>query len=231
MRKQRDSFINAHNYQFSIDSILPKLAADKAGMKKNDKVMSINNQPVESFGHFREIISENAGKSIRIVVERDSNRDTLNLTVDSIGFIGIVASLPPYQFNNYSFLSAIKYGTSDAIELLAANTKGLGKIFQGKEKVTESVQGPIGIAKIYGGVWDWRKFWSITGMISMILAFMNILPIPALDGGHVIFLIIEAVTRKKFSDKFMERVQMVGMVILIALMIFVFGNDIFKLFK
>lgn len=230
-RKKLDAFINAHNYHFLVDSVLPKMPAAEAGMKKGDKVMSISSQPIESFGHFKELLSENAGKSTQIVVSRNNSRDTLNISIDSLGMIGIAQSSMPYKPVDYTILSAIKFGASDAIDLLIANTKGLGKIFQGKEKVTESVQGPIGIAKIYGGVWDWRKFWSITGMISMILAFMNILPIPALDGGHVIFLIVEAVTRKKFSDKFMERVQMVGMVILIALMVFVFGNDIFRLFK
>ena len=90
------------------------------------------------------------------------------------------------------------------------------------------MQGPIGIATIYGGIWDWRRFWLITGLLSMVLAFMNILPIPALDGGHMIFLSIESITRKKFSDKFMERAQIMGMVILLALMAYTIGNDIWK---
>ena len=101
-------------------------------------------------------------------------------------------------------------------------------IFTGKEKASDSLQGPIGIATIYGGVWDWYRFWTITGLLSMVLAFMNILPIPALDGGHVVFLVIEAVTRRKFSDKFMERAQVTGMVILLSLMVFTIGNDIWK---
>lgn len=231
VKKQRQSFISAENYQFSVDSVVKGFPADKAGLTTADKIIAFNNQPIECFGHFKELLTDNAGKDVELIVVRNGINNNVSLKIDSTGMIGIFHTRPLYPLKEYTFFSAIRYGTSDAIELLAANTKGLGKIFQGKEKVTESVQGPIGIAKIYGGVWDWRKFWSITGMISMILAFMNILPIPALDGGHVIFLIIEAVTRKKFSDKFMERVQMVGMVILIALMVFVFGNDIFRLFK
>ena len=108
--------------------------------------------------------------------------------------------------------------------------KGLKQIFVGKEKASDSLQGPIGIATIYGGVWDWRWFWTITGLLSMVLAFMNILPIPALDGGHVVFLLIESVTRKKFSDTFMERAQVAGMIILLSLMVFTIGNDIWKHF-
>ena len=106
----------------------------------------------------------------------------------------------------------------------------LRKIFTGEEKATDSVQGPIGIATIYGGTWDWPHFWVLTGLLSMVLAFMNILPIPALDGGHVIFLLIESMTRKKFSDKFMERSQVVGMVLLLRLMVFAVGNDVWKHF-
>ena len=90
------------------------------------------------------------------------------------------------------------------------------------------MQGPIGIANIYGGIWIWPRFWYLTGMISFILAFMNLLPIPALDGGHVMFLSWEAITRRQLSEKFMERSQIVGMVILIALMVFAVFNDLLK---
>ena len=109
-----------------------------------------------------------------------------------------------------------------------SNAKGLKGIFRGEVKASESVQGPIGIAKIYGGVWDWGRFWTLTGLLSMVIAMMNMLPIPALDGGHVLFLLIESVFRYKLSDKIMERVQVVGMVILMSLMIFALGNDIWR---
>lgn len=231
IKKKREPFISAHNYQFLIDSVLPGFPAYKAGLKKSDKIIVVDNQPVECFGHFKELLTEYAGKDVQMVVSRNGSFDTLSVKVDTAGIIGILQSIPLYTLKDYTVFSAIGFGASDAIETLVANAKGLGKIFQGKEKVTESVQGPIGIAKIYGGVWDWFRFWTITGMISMVLAFMNILPIPALDGGHVIFLVIEAVTRRKFSDKFMERVQLAGMIILITLMVFIFGNDIFRLFK
>lgn len=128
----------------------------------------------------------------------------------------------------FTLTSAFKFGTEDAWEALVSNIKGLKKIFAGEEKATDAVQGPIGIAQIYGGTWDWSWFWRITGLLSMVLAFMNILPIPALDGGHVIFLTIEAITRRKFSDTFMERSQVVGMVILLSLMVFAVGNDVWK---
>ena len=94
----------------------------------------------------------------------------------------------------------------------------------------ESLSGPIGIMQAYGVEWQWERFWSLTGVLSLVLAFMNLLPIPALDGGHVMFLSYEIISRRKPSDKFLEAAQKVGMVFLLALMVFIFANDIIKLF-
>jgi regulator of sigma E protease len=94
--------------------------------------------------------------------------------------------------------------------------------------VTKSLSGPIKIAQMFGGTWDWNKFWNMTGLLSMVLAFMNFLPIPALDGGHVVFLTFEIVSGKKPSDRFLENAQKVGMVILLSLMVFAVFNDIFQ---
>ncbi|OFY95085.1 MAG: RIP metalloprotease RseP [Bacteroidetes bacterium RIFOXYB2_FULL_35_7] len=245
-QKKKELFISFENHSFVVDSVLKvfedyreRLAkkqeivtpAFKSGLLKGDEIKYVGQTPVESFGHFRELMQENIGKTVLFKVSRNNATLELMVSIDSLGKIGIASNKPDYKLADYTVIKAIKYGASDAIETLVANAKGLAMIFKGKEKVSESVQGPIGIAKIYGGTWDWRKFWAITGLLSMILAFMNILPIPALDGGHVIFLTIEAITRKKFSDKFMERVQIVGMVIILSLMVLVIGNDIFRLFK
>ena len=102
-------------------------------------------------------------------------------------------------------------------------------MFVGDVSASKSLSGPIGIARIFGDEFDWVKFWSITGLLSMVLAFMNLLPIPALDGGHVVFLTFEIVSGRKPSEKFMENAQKVGMVLLLGLMVFAFGNDIYKL--
>ena len=130
----------------------------------------------------------------------------------------------------YSFAEAIPLGTKRAIDAVWLNIKGLGKIFSGKVDPRKSMMGPIGIAKVFGGTWNWYRFWNITGMLSMILAFMNFLPIPALDGGHVMFLTFEMVSGRKPGDKFLETAQKIGMVLLLGLMAFVIGNDILNLF-
>jgi regulator of sigma E protease len=108
------------------------------------------------------------------------------------------------------------------------NAKGLGKVATGQVKANKAFTGPIGIATMFGGTVNWVKFWSLVGLLSMALALMNLLPIPALDGGHAVFLLIEMIKGKPLGDKFMERAQMVGFVILVSLMVFVFGSDILK---
>ena len=223
--------IGPYNYNFVVDSVLPESNAKKAGLEKGDKFIAVDGNNVNSFGLFTELLADNAGKKVEFKIQRNNELLSLTAQVDSFGKLGFVPSQPNYDMAEYSFGEAVKYGTAEAFETIVVNAKGVAKIFEGKEKVQESLQGPIGMAKIYGGTWgDWYRFWRITGLISMILAVMNILPIPALDGGHVIFLTIEAVTGKKFSDKFMENAQMVGMIMLLSLMVFVIGNDIYKLF-
>jgi len=223
--------IGPYNYNFTIDSVLAESNAYKAGFKKGDKFIAVGDKKVNSFGLFTELLADNAGKIVDFKIQRNNELLSLNAQIDSFGKLGFAPSQPNYTMAKYSFGEAVKYGTAEAFETIVVNAKGVAKIFEGKEKVQESLQGPIGMAKIYGGTWgDWYRFWRMTGLISMILAVMNILPIPALDGGHVIFLTIEAVTGKKFSDKFMENAQMVGMVMLLSLMVFVIGNDIYKLF-
>ncbi len=217
---------------FILDSIVPERPAEKAGFKKGDRIIAVNDTiEVQKWPKFMSVIEKHRNKEICITYIRNSV-DTLsvNLTVDSVG-IGVARVIPNLPTEKYTFGQAVYYGWKDALSMLKMNVVGIGKIFKGKEKATDSLQGPIGIAKIYGGVWNWGKFWFITGLLSLILAFMNILPIPALDGGHVIFLLIEVLTGRKFSDKFMENAQMVGMVILLSLMAFAVGNDIFRLFK
>jgi len=230
-KADRGYIVEPLNFEFTLDSIILESNAEKAGLKKNDRILSFGDTAIYSWGAFNETVYNSPGKNTIIKVLRSNDTLDLKITVDSNGAIGVFRSPIPYNLKKYTLGKAFKYGYKDAVEILVANIRGFGKILSGKEDASESVMGPIGIAKIYGAVWEWHKFWVITGLLSLILAFMNILPIPALDGGHVIFLTIETVTRRKFSDKFMEKVQIVGMVILISLMVLVIGNDIFKLFK
>ncbi|MEG1718434.1 MAG: RIP metalloprotease RseP [Bacteroidales bacterium] len=223
-------FLDAANYPLIVDTTIPNFPAEKAGLKSGDRILAVNNTKVPTFGFFRQKVKELKNDSIHLIVLRQSDTLLVNLKNDSTGYIGIL-SVPPYQYKHYTLSNSLYYGTKDAFDLIITNVKGLGKIFTGKEKASESLQGPIGIATIYGPVWNWGRFWYITGMISLVLAFMNILPIPGLDGGHMVFTLYEMISRRKPSDNFLEKSQMVGMALLLALMFFAIGNDIFRLLK
>ena len=218
------------NFVAQVDSLLQGGNAQKGGLLVGDEIIAINNIPTQSYGSLVETLPKYKNDTVNFLVKRAAVTDTLSIVVDSLGKIGFYNRFPEMKLDDYSFAQAIKYGTADAMETMVVNIKGLGKVFNGEEKATESVQGPIAIATMFGPVWDWKRFWKLTGMLSMILAFMNVLPIPALDGGHAMFTIYEMVARRKPSDKFMEYAQMTGMIILLALMVFVFGNDIYQKF-
>jgi regulator of sigma E protease len=226
-------FLGLSPLQCKVERVLPGENAEKAGIMAGDKFLMIGGEKISNDDELKEKLVAMKGRKAMITIERNGRSMDFETDVTQKGTIGVELRVSPvdrknYAMKPYTLTSAFVFGTADAIEALVSNAKGLKQVVTGKIKATESVQGPIGIAQIYGGSVDWGRFWTITGLLSMVLAFMNILPIPALDGGHVIFLIIESVTRHKFSDKFMERSQVVGMVIVLALMAFAIGNDIWK---
>ena len=219
-----------HNYPVIVDSVLENTPAQQAHIQKNDHIISLNGDTVEGLESFMEKMKPFLSQEITLGVIREQDTLYLPVQLDTIPKIGILVP-NPYKPESYTFEQAVKYGISDAMGMFSANIKGFGKLIKGQEKASESLQGPIGIATIYGKVWDWSHFWFITAIISLVLAFMNVLPIPALDGGHVVFILFEMVTGRKPSDKFLEHVQTVGLFIIIVLMLFAVGNDILKLFK
>jgi len=218
-------------FPFKVGQVVSKENASKAGLQEGDKFVSVNGKPTPYFHEFQEALKANSGKKVPMVINRKGEEKTLNVQVDQDGKIGF-APVPGLKFatREYSFVEAIPAGTKQAFGIVTANIKGFGKIFRGEVSASKSLSGPIGIAKVFGGQFQWLKFWSIVGMLSMVLAFMNFLPIPALDGGHVMFLTYEMVSGRKPSDKFLENAQKVGMVLLLGLMAFAVFNDVFKLF-
>lgn len=224
-------FLSLENHKFKVDGIKEDYNAYHAGMKIGDRIIQIGDTKIETFGQMKETLAKHPSDTLQIVVDRNISVDTLTVPVDEYGRIGIQVLPPIYEIEKYTFFSAMKYGWVDAFASLTANIKGFGKVFSGQESARDNLAGPIGIAKVFGGVWDWAKFWNLTAIISMILAFVNILPIPALDGGHVMILTIEAISGRKLPDKAMEVIQIIGMVLIFSLMIFIIGNDIVNLFR
>ena len=217
-------------FPFDILDVTPDGAAKAAGIKAGDKIISVNGEEITFFDEMQVALAKAKNKQAEIVVLSEGQPKTLSVPVSGEGTIGIAANplIEPVK-REYGFGEAVSKGTTRAFSVVIVNAKALGKMFTG-EVSAKNVSGPIGMAKIYGDTWDWVKFWSITGLISMILAFMNLLPIPALDGGHVMFLLYEMISGRTPSDRFLENAQKVGMVILLALMVFAIGNDILKLF-
>ncbi len=206
--------------------------AFKAGLKVGDKFVSFAGKPLKFYQELAPILMENKGKVVSAIIDRKGALDTLKISVSSEGKIGIRPnSLLKDTHEDYTIGQAFNAGFVEAFAVVGTNLKGFKKIFKGEVSASNAVSGPVGIAKIFGGKWDWANFWFLTGLLSMSLAFMNALPIPALDGGHAIFLIWEMITGKTPSIRVQEIAQQVGTVILLGLMVFAFGNDIFKIFK
>jgi regulator of sigma E protease len=217
--------------KFSAAKPAELLPAFAAGLKKGDVITSVNASPVRFYHEVKELLSKEAGKPIRLGILRGGVADTLSMQVASSGQIGFIPEmLIEVTHEDYSIAEAASIGTGRAFSVITDNVKGFKKIASGDVSASKALSGPIGIAQMFGGVWDWNRFWMLTGLLSMALAFMNILPIPALDGGHAIFLLYEMVSGKPASEKVLEKAQQVGMIILLALMAYTFGNDIFKAF-
>jgi regulator of sigma E protease len=229
LSKEEKKFIDPL-FPFKVGEITPGFPAEKAGLKKGDIILAINDTPIGYFHELQENLKKLKGSKINLKVQRGAKTMELKVMVDKEGRIGFVPDfLLHSSIEHFTFLQSVPKGTKAAFSVISTTVKGLLKIIRGDIKATDSLSGPIGIAKAFGGQWVWQKFWGLVGYLSMVLAFMNFLPIPALDGGHVVFLGYEMIARRKPSDKFMEIAQKIGMVILLALMVFVFGNDIYKI--
>ncbi|NPA35240.1 MAG: RIP metalloprotease RseP [Chlorobi bacterium] len=214
-----------------IDSVIPNSPAQKAGIMKGDSIISVNGQPASFFHQFQKAIVSNAGKNIVIDLVRNGELKSLTVHVPEKGIIGVGNKQPDFlkvkQFR-YGFWEAAPAGIKKGFKILVDYIKQLKLIFT-KEGVKQL--GGFGtMGNLFPSSWNWYVFWSNTALISLILAFMNILPIPALDGGHVLFLLYEIITGRKPSDKFLEYAQVAGMVLLLGLLLYANGNDIFKAF-
>jgi regulator of sigma E protease len=211
-------------------SEVPEGNAKKAGIQPKDSIIAVNGKTVKFFDEFQSELMAQRGKSVSLNIIRDGKTLILKSDVTPEGTIGVaIARLGlPVETQKYSFIEALPVGASKAIGSFTDNAKGLGKVMSGEVKANKAFTGPVGIANMFGAEVNWIKFWGLVGLLSMALALMNLLPIPALDGGHAVFLVIEMIKGKPLSDKFMEKAQLVGFVILVALMVFVLGNDILK---
>ena len=229
--KARRSFLSA-NCKLTIDSIIPSGKAYYSDLKKGDIVYSVEKNTVRSLSDLQYFLLANVGNEVSFSVIR--NLDTINnvfCQVDEKGKIGVstVDNLMR-ESSNYSFISSFYFGYKLTLQKLSVYISQFAMIFNSDNGLIGEIGGFGAIGSMFPPSWSWHAFWSLTAFLSLILAFMNLLPIPALDGGHVMFLLYEIVAGKPAPEKLMERAQMLGMILLLGLLVYANGLDIYKLF-
>ena len=223
-------------YPLIVDSVKKNSDNPLTGIQKNDRLIAIDSTPIEYNTDLTRLTGYKDKKATLTFLR--AGTDTVQAEVDfdekggsDVMFKGIATILGSKQID-YTFAEAIPAGVKRSFETLSNYIKGIGQLFTSKEvKVKDSLGSVLSIGGVFPGVWDWQSFWTLTALFSIILAFMNVLPIPALDGGHALFTLYEMITGRKPSDKFMEYAQMVGMVLLLGLMVYALGLDIWRIFK
>ncbi len=228
--------------------ILPRMPFVVAGisdespnknLKPKDLFLSINGEKIRYFDQAKSILDKNKGKTLTVTVLRDLKETPITVKVSAAGKLGVapgdldiktLEKLGYYKVSTkeYSLVESIPVGLEKGKDRLIGYGKQLKMIFNPETKAYKQVGGFAAIYNIFPSSWSWETFWNITAILSIMLGVMNLLPIPALDGGHVMFLLYEIISGKKPSDKFLENAQMVGFVLLIALLLFANGNDIYK---
>ncbi len=224
-----------------VNTVTAASNAEKAGLQKNDIIISVNGARCDYFDQFKVFLLENTGKDIILEVVREGENKILYAEVSEDGMLGFLPTTPNLKqlekLNTYS-LASFKYGFFDsfpagynkAIKKLSGYITQFKMILSPSTGAYKGLGGFGAIGSLFPAVWNWEVFWNLTAFLSLMLAFMNILPIPALDGGHVLFLIYEIVFRKPAPEKVMEYAQVAGMILLLSLLVFANGNDIMRLF-
>lgn len=217
-----------------VDTLLPGMALANAGGKQDDRIIQLDTVPIRYFHEFRREIQNFKGASTYIVALRGNDTVRINITIPDSAKVGFMTYKLDKYFDivekKYGFFASFPAGVNKTWETLVNYVKQFRIIFNRDLQGYKQVGSFFTIAKQFSPQWDWIRFWSLTAFLSIALAFVNLLPIPALDGGHALFTLVEMITGRAPSEKFLERAQVVGMVIILALMVFALGNDIFRTF-
>lgn len=210
--------------------------AKEAGMKTGDRILGMNGKRYAYNDEFRTTLRDSIGKNVTLDVLRDGQEISVAMVIPETGVLGIqleqnIEKIFEFKTIEYGLIESIPAGIKKGFNTINDYLKQFKLIFSPKTKAYESLGGFITIGNIFPGAWNWFSFWSMTAFLSIILGVMNLLPIPALDGGHVLFLLFEMITGRKPGDKFLEYAQIVGMVVLLSLVLYANLNDVYKLFK
>jgi len=207
----------------------------KAGIELDDRIIEVNGTPFHFYDEFMELTGQEANTAFELTVLRNADTLVFQTETDADGKFGFYKKNYLSYFETvvvkYSIFQSIPAGINRGFEITGSYLKQLKMLFKPETKAYEELGGFIKIGSIFPSTWDWERFWNMTAFLSIILAIMNVLPIPALDGGHVMFLMFEIITGRKPGDKFMEYAQMVGLILLLSLLLYANLNDIIGLFK
>ena len=218
-----------------IDSVAKSAVILEGAFQKNDTLLTMNNVSIQYQYDFITVKEKFADSIVKITAKRGNDTVTIKALVNDKGQLGLMVKLPYALFKTvhkeYTFLQAIPEGTQRCFSTLDNYIQGIKQIFTGKVNANDSLGSLISIGNTFPASWDWERFWTLTAIFSIILGFMNVLPIPALDGGHSLFILVEMLTGKKPSDKFMEYAQIIGMMLMFGLMLYALGLDFWRLFK
>jgi regulator of sigma E protease len=221
---------------YVVDGFGKKSPAKTAGVLPKDQLIGLDNKKFDYYDEFQKYLSDNKGHPVALNLLRNGENLNITVTPDTLGMLGLSRSVSldkifELKTVKYGFLQSIPAGIDKGFKTISDYLKQFKLIFSKHTKAYQSLGGFITIGNIFPGVWDWQRFWNLTAFLSIILAVMNILPIPALDGGHVIFLLFEVITGRKPSDKFLEYAQIAGMILLLALLLYANGNDVLRLIR
>ena len=206
-------------------------SARTAGILAGDRIKGVNGIATNDAAELKQLFSEHKGEEVIVDIERQGGTMQVTLPVDAEGRIGIIMATPfSLRTRHYSFWESIPAGARLTVKQLKDYWQQLKMIFSPKTEMYKSLGGFISIGSIFPSEWNWLSFWNTTAFLSIILAVMNIIPIPGLDGGHSLFTLWEMITRRKPSDKFLEIAQYVGLILLLILLLYANGNDIYRFF-
>jgi regulator of sigma E protease len=222
-------------FDFKVDKVLDDFPAKKAGLKKGDVFLDLDGQKFEFYDQFQDYLMNHKGQVVQANIVRDGQNITIPVVPNEEGQFGFQAKFSEsavdflkYETISYSFIESIPAGVERGVSIVKDYLKQFKLLFSPETEAYKSLGGFISIGNIFPGAWDWYSFWNMTAFLSIILAIMNLLPIPALDGGHVMFLLFEMITGRKPGDKFLEYAQIAGMIFLMALVLYANANDIIK---
>ena len=214
---------------FVIESVAPDSPNASAGLQKGDRIVEIAGQPITYLQDSRRLLADMPGTQVPVTMIRESDTVRMSLQVDTLGRIGVYTQLPGLKTRDYSVIEAIPAGFRLTFDTIGGYLQDIKLVFTPSTEAYKSVGSFIAMGQIFPGNWDWYRFINILALLSIMLGVMNLLPIPALDGGHIVFTLYEMITGRKPSDRFLTIAQAIGMILLFGLLILAFGNDIGRL--